>query len=276
MARRCPNSRFIGRAILRNYIWMINERGYANIVRAPGPGYWVEGLVFELDGDDEARLDKNEGVAKQCYRKMYANLEVHPGPKALYRRPVPWIVEKGGAAHVLDLARRDGRVTREHQGRVREQVLVYWSPDYTTNGKPKEEYVKRINDGIIDARILGISEAYISYFIRKVIPPDGQATTDFYVSPLKQPRQAVRRMSLDVNPIEPEWDSENGRNARDGERGRLRRTMRSEKPPSRPKRSQSLGGGRFVQGFDNLFRNVFIEPRPRINRQNSTRRGFFG
>jgi hypothetical protein len=51
--------------------------------------------------------------------------------------------------------------------------------------------------------------------------------------------------------------------------------LRSEKPPSRPTRSQSLSGVRFSQGFD-LLRNVIIEANPRTNRQNSTGRTFFG
>ncbi|KAF2199492.1 hypothetical protein GQ43DRAFT_358438, partial [Delitschia confertaspora ATCC 74209] len=168
MAKRCPNSRFIGRAILRHYRWMINERGFANVVRAQG--YWVEGLVFELDGDDERRLDRNEGVSKQCYLKKYEKLEVNPGPKVLFRRPVPWIVEKGGPAKLLNEARRNGSLVREHHARLREEVLVYASPDYVQSGRPKEEYVKRINSGVTDARILGMSEDYIQQFIRNEIP----------------------------------------------------------------------------------------------------------
>ena len=225
MAKRCPNSRYIGRATLEHYKWMINERGFANVVRANG--YWVEGLVFELNGDDERRLDKNEGVAKECYLKKYERLQVHPGPKVLYRRPVPWIVEKGGPAAILEHARREGNFTREHRGKFWEEVLVYASPAYVKESVPREEYIKRINNGIDDARILGMSNEYISRFVRASIPVDGQATTLPKPSTVQRPAQQTRRMSFDDQHIQVD---QNG----GGHRGRLRQTMRTGTDRGRP------------------------------------------
>ncbi|KAF3092116.1 hypothetical protein TWF102_008525 [Orbilia oligospora] len=60
MARRCPQSRYVGRARLHGYQFQINERGYANVVERPG--LFVEGLCYRLHPEDEARLDRAEGV----------------------------------------------------------------------------------------------------------------------------------------------------------------------------------------------------------------------
>ncbi|KAF2252498.1 hypothetical protein BU26DRAFT_379304, partial [Trematosphaeria pertusa] len=149
MATRCPNSKYIGRATLKHFRWQINQRGYANVV--PCHGFWVEGLVYEIDAADERRLDKSEGVAKTC---------------ALYRRPIAWIVEKGGPARILTDALKEGGTAREFRGTAKEGVLVYLSPEFVREGAPKQEYVKRINSGIRDARMLGMTDEYVDYFVR--------------------------------------------------------------------------------------------------------------
>ncbi|KAF2790368.1 AIG2 family protein, partial [Melanomma pulvis-pyrius CBS 109.77] len=180
MARRCPNSKYIGRATLPHYRWMINQRGYANVV--PSNGDWVEGLVFEIDSEDERRLDRSEGVAKRlyvegengpiapCYRKEYRNLTIHRAQKSLFRRPIPWIVEKGGVVRVLTEAEKEGGSVRPLCSMTKENVLVYASPDFVKYGNPKEEYIKRINRGVSDARALGMTQDYIERFIRTSIP----------------------------------------------------------------------------------------------------------
>ena len=196
MTHRCPNSKFIGRATLRHYQWMINQRGFANVV--PSKGDWVEGLIFEIDAEDERRLDKNEGVAKPCfiqgdsgptapcYRKAYRTLSIHRAQKALYRRPVSWIVEKGGPARVVAEAEKDGDSVRNLHSIMKDNVLVYLSPEFVGRGLPRAEYVKRINRGVYDARVLGITPDYIERFIRRCIPPDGQAGLKTKLYLLKQ------------------------------------------------------------------------------------------
>lgn len=71
MSLRCPSSKYISPARLRNYRFQINERGYANVV--PSAGDHVEGLVYELSGDDERRLDVNEGVP-WAYEKWWLGM----------------------------------------------------------------------------------------------------------------------------------------------------------------------------------------------------------
>lgn len=177
---------------------MINQRGYANVV--PSNGDWVEGLVFEIDSEDERRLDKNEGIEKllyvegkeqpiPCYKKDYKNLTIHRAQKSLFRRPVRWIVEKGGVARVLAEAEKEGDSVRPLCSMKKENVLMYASPDFVKNGNPKEEYIKRINSGVSDARALGMTQMYIERFIRTSIPPDGQATTGSRAYPVKEETQ---------------------------------------------------------------------------------------
>ncbi|KAF3226249.1 hypothetical protein TWF106_000743 [Orbilia oligospora] len=60
MARRCPQSRYVGRARLHGYQFQINERGFANVVERLG--LFVEGLCYRLHPEDEVRLDRAEGV----------------------------------------------------------------------------------------------------------------------------------------------------------------------------------------------------------------------
>lgn len=61
------------------------------------------------------------------------------------------------------------------------EALVYVSRDFTKHGQPKDEYVDRMNAGIIDARKLGMSETYIENCLRLYIPnraPRSEAPDD--------------------------------------------------------------------------------------------------
>ncbi|KAL7930998.1 hypothetical protein V8C35DRAFT_310978 [Trichoderma chlorosporum] len=169
MNRRCPNSKYIGTARLCNYRWQINERGYANVTQAEG--HWVDGLVYEIDDIDEAKLDINEGVAKNAYTKRYMTVLLHRAQSTLYRRPVAWIVEKGGPAAVGRQAKLVAQGRRETSlSHWQGDVLIYVNPNCTLDSNPKEEYVNRINLGIADARALGVDEDYIRNCIRPFIP----------------------------------------------------------------------------------------------------------
>jgi gamma-glutamylcyclotransferase (GGCT)/AIG2-like uncharacterized protein YtfP len=168
MARRCPNSKYVGRATLAKYRWQINERGYANVIGAPG--YNVQGLVYELDGEDEARLDKNEGVSKGSYSKTYAPVTLYLPPGVLYRRPTAWIVQKGGPQKILNEAKQEGKDIREQAKCLEPGVLIYISLDYVREGSPHEEYIERMNIGIKDATALGIDQDFFTKFVRRYVP----------------------------------------------------------------------------------------------------------
>lgn len=171
MKKRCPNSRYIGRARLSNHRWQINERGYANIVEADG--HRVDGLVYEIDDKDEAKLDINEGVSKNAYQKRYLPVLLHRAQGPLYRRPVSWIVDKGGPAAVCRRINNNkagpgpSAPPRQHW---ESDVLVYISLNHVQDSAPKDEYVHRLNLGIVDAKALGVDDDYIRKCIRPFIP----------------------------------------------------------------------------------------------------------
>ncbi|KAF7548085.1 hypothetical protein G7Z17_g7299 [Cylindrodendrum hubeiense] len=170
MKRRCPGSKFIGCARLSHYRWQINERGYANVIEAEG--HWVDGLVYEINETDEAQLDINEGVSKNAYTKRYMTVLLNRAHSPLYRRPTAWIVDKGGPAKVRLLAQADGQIESEHPQHWEQNVLVYISLNYIVDSKPKDEYIKRINFGVNDAKALGVGDDYVSNCIRPFIPPN--------------------------------------------------------------------------------------------------------
>jgi len=157
MARRCPESRFVGRAVLHNFRWQINQRGYANVV--PDPENIVEGLCYLLSRSDEVSLDRAEGVPIS-YEKIYREVEFFPATAGLVGRSVTEIVNP---EHELVLA--TGR-DRAGEGVV---ALVYASSTYTTASQPKAEYVVRINRGMRDAIALGFSRGYVDTKIRPLM-----------------------------------------------------------------------------------------------------------
>lgn len=176
MNRRCPNSKFIGKARLSNYRWQINERGYANVTQAEG--HWVDGLVYEIDDADEAKLDINEGVAKNAYSKRYMTVLLHRAQSTFYRRPIAWIVEKGGPVVVGRQAKLVAQGRRENPLlHWQDDVLIYVNQNCTIDSNPKEEYINRINLGIADARALGVDEDYIRNCIRPFIPETTEKTS---------------------------------------------------------------------------------------------------
>jgi gamma-glutamylcyclotransferase (GGCT)/AIG2-like uncharacterized protein YtfP len=87
----------------------------------------VRGVVYEISESDEKSLDRYEGVQSGSYRKEMLKIEM---------------------------------------GNESKECLVYVDP-VEEEGKPKEEYVGRINKGISDSRL---PPEYIDRYIRKFIP----------------------------------------------------------------------------------------------------------
>ncbi|MBN6743294.1 gamma-glutamylcyclotransferase, partial [Acidithiobacillus sp. MC6.1] len=94
-----PESQFQGRARLHNFRMQINERGFANVV--PDPNNSVEGLCYLLSVEDEARLDRSEGVPT-AYQKKWTEVEFYPAAAKLLGRKVMEILK-------FDLMGREGR-----------------------------------------------------------------------------------------------------------------------------------------------------------------------
>jgi len=139
MAQRCPSSPYLGVAVLRDWRWIINARGYANVV--PSPGDLVYGLTYALSEEDEARLDVNEGVP-YAYLKRMMNVEFWADGQMMGQRGV---VRRG---------------------------LVYVDEERVVEGRPREEYVGRMNRGIEDAVERGMPVRYVGRYLRAFIPDE--------------------------------------------------------------------------------------------------------
>lgn len=177
MAGRCPKSYYVGRGILPDHRWQINERGFANVV--PCSGYTVHGLVYQVGANDEARLDRNEGIHSGAYTKEYKGIILHTAPPEL-QLPTRRLVGDEGPEHTMNEARprsRRGsrRYASEQEPYLMPNVLVYLSETFVHRGTPKEEYINRMNSGIRDALKLGVPPDFIEIAIRPLIPNTSDA-----------------------------------------------------------------------------------------------------
>jgi hypothetical protein len=117
--------------------WIINDRGYANIVPSKGDEVWA--LLYELSPSDEETLDGYEGVPTSYVKQII---------------PVEYFGKKGyGEMRMVD-------------------VLVYVDVERMTDGPPKQEYIHRMNNAIADALEEGVSKAYIEKYLRPCIPAE--------------------------------------------------------------------------------------------------------
>lgn len=156
MRLRCPSSTYEGVGCLQNYRWIINERGYANVVfsnasSSSSPPQEVYGLIYSLDPSDERSLDRNEGVP-HVYGKEMINIQYW---SASSDEPVD-------LSSKLEL----------------KDMLVYVDHGRVEEGKPKQEYIHRMNEGIKDALAAGIPKDYVDTILRKFIPPETEDGED--------------------------------------------------------------------------------------------------
>ena len=149
MSLRCPSSTYIGVARLQNYRWIINSRGYANIIASSTPTDEVYGFVYTLTSTDEDRLDINEGVP-YAYTKEILKAEF-------------WSL--------------DSLLSDLPQGGNEVDLLVYIDRNRTEADKPKQEYIYRMNMGIADALSKGVPKDYIDQVLRKFIPEEAASGT---------------------------------------------------------------------------------------------------
>lgn len=143
MKQRCPDSLFVGLAVLSGWKWIINDTGYANII--PGEeSDEVYGSLCFLSRRDEDALDQSEGV--------------------------PWLYEK------LNLKVR--RVlTAEEQKEYGDEVPEVEAVCYVDNqrrieGKIEKEYVVWVKKAIEDAGKCGLPASYAEKYINRFLPTD--------------------------------------------------------------------------------------------------------
>lgn len=184
MKMRCPVSVPVGLGHLPGWTWIINQRGYANVVQdlaataaaeeeadpmtildaeahdhasvptEPAPG--VYGVLYTLPPADEVVLDVCEavptdeemetpGFVPKAYEKVMLNVEVIKASEGLLP---PETSEKQVPA------------------------LVYVDYHRIEADRPKDEYVGRMNQGIDEARRdWGLPEWYIEKVMRPFIKP---------------------------------------------------------------------------------------------------------
>lgn len=140
---RCHTSEYLGIARLPGYRWFIAAQGGANIAQG-SDGDEVWGLAYALQPADEAELDVIERVP------------VHFTKETLQ-------------AQLWEPA-ADGMPADPAQAHRTVEVLVYISHERTATGKPRDEYVIRMNHAIPDALSSGVPLAYIENVLRKWIP----------------------------------------------------------------------------------------------------------
>ena len=159
---RCPESRYLGRAILRDFRWLINTRGVANI--ASSPGDYVEGLCYLLSLKDEKRLDVNEGVPTAYVKETFPVEIFRTSPLIAGRRSKE--VSEYIHQHPAETQQQGASRTSTSQSEPPEQVqaLVYINWDRTENGQPRTEYINRIDLGITDALKLGVSPNFLEKY----------------------------------------------------------------------------------------------------------------
>jgi len=158
MKLRCPTSQYVGVARLNGYRWMINERGYANVVETPttkGSTFHVPttnvtyALVYILQTEDERRLDSNEGVPV-AYTKETLSVDFWP-------------------------ASGDDRMANVTHRAEKRDMLVYINRKQIRDSAPKKEYIYRLNKGIKDAVAHGVPQDYVDESIRPFIPARSDA-----------------------------------------------------------------------------------------------------
>ena len=191
MAKRCPDSRYVGVGRLHNWRFQINNRRYANVV--PSPRNCVEGLVYRLSLTDEANLDKSEGVPT-AYEKCALDVELLTTPIEHVARAVPELAKELEAS---PRCHNSGGFLHHFRGQPT-RVLVYLSRTHVQEGQPWDEYIDRMNAGIIDARKLGLTDGYIQRCLRHFIKV--RALPIQIPTPARQNSQKHHRRSRDSSP----------------------------------------------------------------------------
>jgi hypothetical protein len=131
---------------------MINERGSANPVPLdPSTDFQDErthvwGMVYTLTKSDEARSDRNEGVPFNHTKELHYTEF--------------WTTDTDNVDKKIDISAVPEK----------KRMLLYTDRKRTKDDKPREEYIYRMNMGIVDALKVGIPSSYVEIVMRKFIP----------------------------------------------------------------------------------------------------------
>ncbi|KAK0210972.1 Butirosin biosynthesis, BtrG-like protein [Desarmillaria ectypa] len=135
MNLRCPENNFLSVGLLKEWRWIINGRGYANVVPSKEAGDGVYGFLYKINAKDEKVLDQYEGVSTSYQKKIL---------------PVMLLGTDGKDDTII-------------------HCLVYVDTGRVLDSIPKDEYIERMNKGIADAVKEGVPEDYIEKYLRRYI-----------------------------------------------------------------------------------------------------------
>lgn len=196
--RHSPSSSIpVGIARLDSYAWIICQRGYANVVALPesnaaSDANTVWGVIYNMDPEDEARLDLYEGHNEtrnpdpvlnsdpqtqqiKRYEQGGWDYNKHYLPMTVtkwLRDPSEYGVNVPGWSADSTNGAVNGEVslpTGAHNTTIR--ALVYVDEFRTIPGKIVHEYIGRMNRGIEESVKLGLPQSWVDNVMRKFIPP---------------------------------------------------------------------------------------------------------
>ncbi|KAH6604233.1 hypothetical protein Trco_007679 [Trichoderma cornu-damae] len=180
MRQRCPYSTAVGLGKITGWRWIINQRGYANIVREEAAAMGTheedegeEGAVEEAKG--KGRTEDAAEAESQVYGMLYL-LPAEDEERLDLYEGVPWAYEKAylEADWVSSSTEGATRAGEGGGGRAFEEltpvkVLAYVDRKRIEEGRAKEEYVERMERGIEDAvRNWGMREEYADRTMRRL------------------------------------------------------------------------------------------------------------
>jgi gamma-glutamylcyclotransferase len=104
--------------------WIINKKGYTNII--PSPNDYVWGTVLLLHAHDERNLDDTEGdeYVKSIRPVQAVDMKLKPDPS----------------------------------------IVVYFDKDYTTPGRPLPSFVRTLEKAMEDGKKRGIPQSYFDKY----------------------------------------------------------------------------------------------------------------
>lgn len=199
MLRRCPGATPVGLGYLHGWEWLINERGFANVVEVPrfrrrvvspvgGSGGKGKGRVVDDDSDDDAMdeddsdddrsgaVGPREPIPDDDLPGVYGVLYLLPpeDEAALDRyEGVPTAYEKV----VMEVEMVDEDEASDDDGDDEDadvvQALVYVDYGNVREGPPRSEYVGRMNVAVREARReWRLPSWYVESVIRRFIPAE--------------------------------------------------------------------------------------------------------
>ncbi|KAI6514532.1 hypothetical protein MCOR10_008603 [Pyricularia oryzae] len=178
MESRCPGSIAKGLALLPDWSFIVNERGFANVIPTGALAHEVDvmrrkgslspvaesleigaeegvwGVLYHLCPEDEKMLDITEGAGFACI-KYYADVEV-----LLPARP-----RSTGSSST------SSSESEAEANSYMVPALIYVDRHRVKPSMPREDYVARMNRGIEEAQArYGLPEGYVQRAIRPFIP----------------------------------------------------------------------------------------------------------